>query len=308
MTVPTSFRITGLMAAPFAPFAADGTLAPERVSAYAARLKADGVHGVFVNGTTGEGQSLSDDERRCLADAWIREQTAEFPVVIHVGHTALPLACALAAHAQRSGAAAIAAIAPYFFKPGMDALIEWLAALSAAAPALPLYHYHMPSMSGSTVRMAEFLPAAAKRVPTLTGVKFTHEDLFDFRCATEVCERKFDVVFGRDEILIAGLALGAQGAVGSTYNYAAPLYRRLWQAFAAGDMETARMWQDRAQEMIGILQAHGGGVTVGKALMALRGLDMGPSRLPLQTAVLAPEVAKQLLTLCTVSEQSATAR
>lgn len=301
-----TFRITGLMAAPFAPFAAAGTLAPERVPAYAARLKADGVRGVFVNGTTGEGQSLSEDERRCLAEAWIREQTADFPVVIHVGHTVLPMACALAEHAQRSGAAAIAAIAPYFFKPGLDALIEWLSALSAAAPALPLYHYHMPSMSGSTVRMAELLPAASKRAPTLAGVKFTHEDLFDFRRAAAVNDGQFDLVFGRDEILIAGLALGAQGAVGSTYNYAAPVYRRVWQAFAAGDLETARVWQDRAQEMITILAMHGGGVTGGKALMALRGLDLGPSRLPLQTAVLAPEVAQQLLTLITVTEHTAT--
>lgn len=287
------FRITGLMAAPFTPFAADGAIAPERVPDYAARLKADGVRGVFVNGTTGEGQSLSEDERQRLAEAWVAHQTPDFPVVIHVGHTCLASAQALAAQAQAIGAAAIGAIAPYFFKPGIPGLVDWLAGLARAAPALPLYHYHMPAMSGSTVRVADLLPAAAGRVPTLAGVKFTCEDLMDFRRAAACCDGRFDLVFGRDEIMLAGLALGAQGAVGSTYNYAASLYRRLWKAFADGDLVAARRWQDRAQELVALLVAQGGGITVGRALMALRGLDLGPCRLPLHPAVLPAEVAAQ---------------
>ncbi len=293
----STFRITGLMAAPFVPLTDAGAVAPERVAAYATRLKADGVRGVFVNGTTGEGQSLTDDERRIIAEAWIAQQTADFPVVVHVGHTCLVSAQAHAAHAQAHGATAIAAIAPYFFKPGLAALVDWLAALAAAAPGLPLYHYHMPSMSGSTVRMAELLPAAVERVPTLAGVKFTHEDLHDYRRAQCVLGGRFDCVHGRDETLLAGLALGAQGAVGSTYNYAAPLYRHLWTAFDAGDLAEARRWQDRAQEVVDILIAHGGGVTAGKAVMAVAGLDLGPCRAPLVRPALPQAVRDALVTL-----------
>jgi N-acetylneuraminate lyase len=289
-----SFRITGLMAAPFAPLAADGVIAPSLVHAYAARLRRDGVRGVFVNGTTGEGQSLTDDERRILAETWIAEQGPDFPVVIHVGHTCLASAQAHAAHAQRHGAAAIASIAPYFFKPGIAGLIEWLAGLSAAAPELPLYHYHMPALSGSTVRMAELFPAAAGTVPTLAGVKYTHEDLHDFRRTACLDGGRFDCVFGRDEILLAGLAMGATGAVGSTYNYAAPLYQRVIAAFQSGDLTEARRWQDRAQELVDLLVANGGGVAGGKAFLAATGLDLGPCRVPLSRPSLGAAVAAHL--------------
>ncbi len=292
-----SFRISGLMAAPFVPLHANGAIAPERIPEYAQRLRHDGVRGVFVNGTTGEGQSLTDDERQDLASAWIAEQSTDFPVVVHVGHTCLRSSQAHAAHAQAMGAAAIAAIAPYFFKPGQEALIDWLAGIAEAAPTTPLYHYHMPSMSGSQVRMSAFLPAAAMRVPTLAGVKFTHEDLHDYRRALCIDNGRFDCVHGRDETLLAGLALGAQGAVGSTYNYAAPIYRQVWEAFTAGDMAQARHWQDRAQEMVEVLIAHGGGVSGGKAFLAATGLDLGPCRAPLTRPALSQAVQEQIRTL-----------
>ena len=274
------FRITGLMAAPFAPFSTDGSIAPALVPAYAARLRSDGVRGVFVNGTTGEGQSLTDDERRIIVEAWVPFQEPDFPVVVHVGHTSLRTAQAHAAHALRAGAAAIAAVAPYFIKPDVAAQVEWLAGIAEAAPGLPLFHYHIPSVSGVAMRMADLLEAAAERVPTLAGVKFTHDDLHDFRRAQRLAGRRFDLVFGRDEVLLAALACGARGAVGSTYNYAAPLYLRLMRAFAAGDLEEARGCQDRAQELVEVLIANGGGITAGKAVLAARGLDLGPCRLP----------------------------
>lgn len=293
-----SFRITGLMAAPFAPMEAGGSIAPDRVPAYAARLKADGVRGVFVNGTTGEGQSLDDGERRLLAEAWIREQADGFPVVVHVGHTCLAVAQALAEHAQRQGAAAIAAIAPYFFRPGLDGLLAWLAAIAEAAPCLPLYHYHMPAMSGSAVRMADLF-AAAGRIPTLAGVKYTHEDLHDFRRTACLADGRYDCVFGRDEILLAGLAMGARGAVGSTYNYAAPLYLRVIGSFARGDLVAARHWQDQAQELVDLLVASGGGVAGGKAFMAACGIDLGPCRAPLARPVLSESIVARVRALIT---------
>lgn len=280
-----SFRITGLMAAPFVPLAADGSLAAGLVPAYAERLRHDGVRGVFVNGTTGEGQSLGDGERRTLVEAWIAEQSEAFPVVVHVGHTCLATAREHAAHAQRLGAAAIAAVAPYFFKPGVAELVAWLAGIAGAAPGMPLYHYHIPSLSGSQVRMADLFTAAGQ-VPDLAGVKYTHEDLHDFRRTACLDGGRFDCVFGRDEILLAGLAMGARGAVGSTYNFAAPLYRRIITAFESGDLATARRWQDRAQELVDLLIASGGGVAGGKAFMAAAGLDLGPCRAPLRRPVL----------------------
>jgi len=131
-----------------------------------------------------------------------------------------------------------------------------------------------------TVPVAAFLEHAADRIPTLAGAKFTFEDLMDLQRAMRVRGGRYQLLFGRDEILLAGLALGCTGAVGSTYNYDAPLYLRVVDAFAKRDFETARREQFRATERIGAM-VRAGGLPAAKALMARLGINCGPVRLPL---------------------------
>jgi N-acetylneuraminate lyase len=275
--------LIGLVAAPFTPLRADGSLALEIVPALAAQLARNGVKGAFICGTTGEGYSLTTAERRSVAEAWRAAIPPGVALIVHIGHLSLGEARALARHAQEIGADAVAAMAPSFFKPaGARELAEWCRAAAAAAPRLPFYYYHMPAMTGVTLSAAAFLAEAGNRIPTLAGVKFTHEDLDDYRAARALDSGRFDVLFGRDEILLSGLVHGARGAVGSTYNYAAPLYQRILHAYAAGDLATAQKAQAEAQAFIDIMKRHGG-LAAGKAIMKLIGLDCGPVRLPLRT-------------------------
>jgi N-acetylneuraminate lyase len=146
----------------------------------------------------------------------------------------------------------------------------------------------MPAMTGVAISAAEFLAEAGNRIPTLAGVKFTHEDLGDYQAARAADGGRFDVLFGRDEILLSGLNLGARGAVGSTYNYAAPLYQRILRAHAAGDLSAAQKAQAQAQAFIDIMSRHGG-LPAGKTIMKLIGVDCGPVRLPLRTLTPANE-------------------
>lgn len=274
--------LTGLVAAPFTPYKPDGALDVKTVPKLAALLVHNGVGGAFVCGTTGEGQSLSMEERKQLVTAWRAATPPKLKLVVHVGHLSLGASCALAKHAEESGADAIATIAPSFFKPaGTPELVAWCQQIAAAAPSLPFYYYHMPAMTGVTISATDFLRQAQDKIPTLAGVKFTHEDLLDYGCAGEVAPGRYAMLFGRDEILLAGLSLGATGAVGSTYNYAAPLYLDLIAAFNRGDMLGARKTQAQAREFITVLNQHGG-LAAGKLIMKLIGVDCGPVRLPLR--------------------------
>jgi len=173
---------------------------------------------------------------------------------------------------------------PTFFRPAdLDALVAWCAAVAEAADGLPFYYYHIPGMTGVQVATARLLPAAAERVPSLAGVKYTWEDLFDFSLTLDACGDRLDVLYGRDETLLAGLVLGARGAVGSTYNFAAPLYRRLIEAVAAGDLDRARDLQRTARQMIAALrEVSGSFLPAAKRVMALVGLECGPVRPPLR--------------------------
>jgi len=279
-------HITGLVAAPFTAFHVDGSLNLDKVETQAESLILSGVGGAFVCGTTGESLSLTVPERMAVAERWRAVAPEGFSVIIHVGHPCAEDAKALAAHAQKIGARAIGAMAPCFFRPAStDDLVAWCAEVAAAAPELPFYYYHIPSMTGVNVPVAEFLERAADRIPTLAGAKFTYENLMDYHRSVRFREGRYNILFGRDEILLSALVLGAKGAVGTTYNFAAPLYLRVIEAFERGDLATAQADQHRAAEMIATLVRHGG-LAAFKAVMKMIRVDCGPVRPPLRELTL----------------------
>ena len=275
--------LTGLIAAPYTAFHADGSLNLSAVEGQAASLVASGVAGAFVCGTTGEGVSMTVEERMKVAERWQEVSQGKLQVIVHVGHTSLGDARALAAHAQKIGAQGLSTLAPYFFKPGnADDLAAFCAEVAAAAPALPFYYYQIPSMTGVSIPAADFLRAAAPRIPNLAGVKFTFENLMDFAECVRLEGCRYNIVFGRDEILVAGLSLGARGAIGSTYNFMAPIYHEVIAAFEKGNLALAQEKQAVANAIIQIFIRYGG-LTAGKAMMKMIGVDCGPVRLPLRS-------------------------
>lgn len=275
--------LTGLIAAPFTAFHADGSLNLPLIEKQTASLIANGVAGAFVCGTTGEGASLTTAERMQAAERWQSAAGEALRIIVHVGHASLAECRALAAHAQKIGAAGVGCLAPFFFKPSsVEDLVLYCAEVAAAAPELPFYFYHIPSMTGVNFPAAEFLRAAANRIPNLAGIKFTFENLMDYADCVRFEGGRYDILFGRDEILLAGLSLGARGAIGSTYNFAAPVYHRIIAAFEKGDIATAQTEQARANAMISAFLRFGG-LPAGKAIMKMIGIDCGPVRLPLRT-------------------------
>lgn len=274
--------LTGLIAAPHTPMHADGRLNEAAIERQAEWLVTHGVSGAFICGTTGEGLSLTVSERIRVADQWCRVARGKLAIVVHTGHACLHDARELASHAEKCGADAVAAMIPALFKPRSVAeLVDCCAQIASASPGLPFYYYHIPSMTGLNFSMADFLHEASARIANLAGVKFTHEDLMDLHQCLRVEQGRFNLLFGRDEILLSALVLGARGAVGSTYNFAAPIYLRMMAAFAAGDLATAEQEQARAAAMIRTLNRYGG-LAAGKAVMKMFGLDCGPVRLPLR--------------------------
>lgn len=274
-------KLEGLIAAPFTPMTADGALNMSAVKPYADLLVASGVKGVFICGTTGESASLTTDERKAVAEAWVAAAAGRLKVIVHVGSNCAADAIALARHAEQSGADAIGAMAPYFFKPQTAAeLVAWFTPI-ANSNSLPFYYYNMPSMSGVSVPVAEFLALGGKAMPTLAGVKFTHNNLMEMSQCLMLDGGRYEVLHGYDEILLCGLSLGATAAVGSTYNYAAKVYNRLIEAFRAGDIAAAAALQQYSVKIVEVIIKHGGGVRGGKAIMRLMGVDCGSCRLPL---------------------------
>lgn len=276
-----SIKLHGLVAATHTPFDADGQLNLRVVEKQAEHLLRHGVRMAFIAGSTGESHSLTVEERMLLAQRWAEVvRGSDLRFVVHVGSNCLADARRLAAQAQDLGAAAIAALAPSYFKPRtLDALVACCAEIAAAAPAIPFYFYDIPVLTGVQFSMPEFLSHAPKRIPTLAGIKFTNADLMAYQKCLHAQDGHFDIPWGLDEYLLAALALGASGGVGSSYNFAAPLYHRIIAAFQRGDLATARAEQFRSVQLIETLARYGY-LGAAKALMGFLGVDVGPARLP----------------------------
>jgi len=274
-------RLTGLIAATFTPMHPDGSVDLAPVPAMVEGLLRNWITALYVCGSTGEGPSLTTEERERVAEAFVAAAAGRLPVMVQVGHNSVEDARRLAAHAASIGADAISAVSPSYFIPeGVAALVETLGRVTDAAPDLPFYYYHIPRLSGVSLSPLAFLEAAPARMPSLAGVKFSCRDVEVMQACLAFDGGRFNILFGVDEMLLSGLAAGCHGAVGSTYNFLAPLYHEVMRRLAAGDLSGAQAHQLLAARMIAVILRRHANAGI-KAAMTLAGVPCGPARLPL---------------------------
>jgi len=275
-------HLKGLIAAPFTPFNQDGSINVNNIPDYAKLLKKDGVSGAFVCGSSGEGLLMTTAERKTVLEAWVPFASEDFKLIAHIGSTSYETSRELAKHAEKLGVYAIGCMGPCYFQPKSAVeLTKFCAKVASAAPSTPFYYYHIPNGSGVHVNMAEFLEEAEKVIPNLAGIKYTYSNLMEMFECLEYNNGKYDILHGHDELLICGLSLGAKAAIGTTFNFMAPVYTQLIEAFNNKEIEKARAIQKHANEIIKIMLNTGSAVSGGKAMMKLSGLDCGPCREPI---------------------------
>ena len=275
-------KITGLVNAPFTPMYPNGDVNYSVIPAYAAMLAKNGLKGVFINGSSGEGYMLTTEERIKLAEAWIAAVPEGFKVIVHVGSCCLRESVRLAEHAAAAGAWGIGAMAPPFPKIGrVEELVKYCETIAAAAPELPFYYYHIPAFNGAFLPMIDMLKAVDGRIPNFAGIKYTFESLYEYNQCRLYKDGKYDMLHGQDETYLASLAQGgAQGGICGTTNYNGREQVAIGEAWAAGDLETAREKQNFSQAVINVICNFRGNIVGGKRIMKLIGLDLGPNRTP----------------------------
>jgi N-acetylneuraminate lyase len=277
-------HLQGLIAAPFTPMHSNGSINTAIIPAYYEMLKANGVTGAFICGSTGEGVSMTTKEKMQVAEAWAActNQDEAFKVMLFLGGTSIADCKELALHAQQIGLYAISFTAPFYFKPAnVEMLAKACMEVASATPGMPFYYYHIPVLTGVDFAMYDLLKAIDGRIPNFAGVKYTHEDFMDFLSCMHYQDGKYDMLWGRDENMLSALPLGTKGAVGSTFNYAPSLYYEMIDAFNNNDLKKAQALQQQSIDMIRLLGKYGG-IATGKAYMKLIGLDCGEFRLPVK--------------------------
>lgn len=277
-------KIIGLIDAPFTPFKENGDVNLEPIPAYAQMLKKNGLQGVFINGSSGEGYMLTPDERMQLAEAWVKAAPEGFKVIVHVGSCCVRESHRLAEHAAAIGAWGIGAMAPPFPKIGrVEELVKYVEEIASGAPGLPFYYYHIPAFNGAYLPMVKFLEAVDGRVPNFAGIKYTFESMYEYNQCRLYGGGKFDMLHGQDETILPCLAMGgARGGIGGTTNYNGRELVGIIEAWKAGDLALAQERQNFSQDVINVICHYRGNIVAGKRIMKLIGLDLGKNRTPFQ--------------------------
>lgn len=277
-------KFEGLIAAPFTPMHKDGSLNLDIIGEYYDFLAKNGVKGAFINGSTGEGVSLSQKEKQLHTQKWAKcnKDRKSVDIINLVGGTSYADCIENAIFSYEAGVNAIAIVAPFYFKPvDVCKLAEFCTIVGESVPEMPVYFYHIPVLTGFNFPMIDFLKEMSNMLPNFAGIKYTHEDFMDYLSCINYKDGAYDMLWGRDESMLSALVLGARGAVGSTFNYAAPLYHMLIEAFDENNLEEARRLQQKAIDMIMLLPKFGG-IATGKAFMKYIGINCGEFRLPVK--------------------------
>lgn len=275
-------KLSGLIAAPFTPLTEEGEVNYSIIPQQVEQLIKDGVKGAYVCGSSGEGISLSLDERVKILEMWKSCSNGKLILIAHVGALSPKDIEVMARRAVELEYDAFSVIPTTFFRPATEEdLVKYCAMAAAMAPELPFYYYHTMN-SLVNLSMRRFLELADGRIPNLAGIKFNHHNMYEYQNCLHACGGKYDIVFGVDEFFAGALALGAKAFIGSTYNYSAELYQKVWQAFDAGDWQTVNEYMHKVCRGVDLLFENGGGIAAGKAMMQVKGMEFGPCRLPLR--------------------------
>ncbi|MDE6550117.1 MAG: N-acetylneuraminate lyase [Clostridia bacterium] len=269
-------KFKGVFPALLTPFKADSSINDDSVAKLVEYNIGKGVNGFYVGGSTGEGLLLTIEERKQLFKAAAEANAGRTTMIAHVGAICTDHAVELAKYAKEVGYDAISAVAPFYYAFSYEAIKNYYLDIVDSVD-VPMIIYNFPNASGFsfTKAIAEELFAASDR---FIGIKHTTSDLFMLQQFKGMSANPV-VYNGWDEMFIAGLSMGADGGIGSTYNLMADKFIDIYNYFLKGDLRAAQAKQLEANAIISELIKYGT-FAAEKAVLDALGIPMGDCRRP----------------------------
>lgn len=268
-------KFKGLFSALLTPFNEDGSINFDSLEKLVEFNLQNGIDGFYVGGSTGEGLLLSPEERMQVFECVKKANKGRATLIAHVGTICTLDAIKMAKKAEELEYDAISAVAPYYYGFTLDAVLGYYNDI-VNSTSLPMIIYNFPNSGGFSLTkdIANKLFENEKFI----GIKHTSGDMFTLNQFKKL-DREIVVYNGFDETLLAGLSMGADGAIGSTYNFMGKKFKKIMNCFNSGEIETAKALQNEANEIIcemikyGVFQSE-------KAILTEMGIDMGQCRPP----------------------------
>lgn len=269
--------LSGILPALMTAFGDDG-IDKDKIKQHIKRLAAAGVNGFYVGGSSGEMVLCSVSERKHLLEAAVEavdELGEQLAVIVHTGAMSTSDALDLTRHAAKTGATAVSSVTPLYYKYSFTEIKHYYEQL-ANASNLPVIIYNIPAITGTTLSHAQLSELLS--IDNVGGMKFTSSDFFTLNLLTQEFP---DKVFynGSDEMLLSGLAAGADGGIGTTYNFIPRHIVGIYKNFCDGNIARAHELQSRANKIIDTV-VRLGTLPASKYMIKLSGLDYGECREP----------------------------
>ncbi|XP_072378537.1 N-acetylneuraminate lyase-like [Diabrotica undecimpunctata] len=279
-----SFTYRGLCAPVFTIFNKDLSVNVATIPEYANFLAKNGIDGVLVHGTSGEGVSMTVSERKAVVEVWAKvvRETKQH-LMVQVGGCPLPDAIEMARHAESVGVGSLLCHSELFFKPtNSTELVNYLQHVGAAAPKTPLLYYHIPGWTGININMEKFIKEALKKIPTFRGIKYTSTDLEGGIAALRASEGKSAVFLGADTLLASAFGMGFDSAIATSLNMMPQHAVKIVKAVKENNITEAKRLQNVLTDAVNIVIKDGAWVpTMKVAMNLLTPINVGQSRPPL---------------------------
>ena len=236
-----------------------------------------GADGFYIGGATGEGIALKTEERMILAEASVKSINRRKPAIIQVAAADYNDAVLLAKHAELCGADAISATPPLFFQYDEDDIYNYYKKL-AEAVSIPLMMYYNPA-TGFNFN-AEYA-ARLFEIDNITAIKWTSPNYFEMIRLKDLTNGEMNIINGPDQMLLMGLSAGADGGIGTTYNFMFDTIKNIYDAFIRNDMKTALEYQKRADRLIDAIHKYKT-IPATKVLLEKMGFAVGNATFPMK--------------------------
>ncbi|MBM3953468.1 MAG: dihydrodipicolinate synthase family protein [Planctomycetes bacterium] len=227
----------GVYAAATTEFHPDERLDPAATKLHFERLIDDGIHGLVVMGTVGEGTSLDPDEKREVLRLGIEASRGRVPVVTGVAEYTTRAACRWAAEAERLGADGLMVLPGMVYKPRPAENLAHFRAV-ARASGLPVMLYNNPVSYGVDLRPEQIAELADE--PTIRAVKESSDDPRRITDIANLVGDRYVLLCGVDDLVLESIVLGARGWVSGLVNAFPAENRLLWDLTLAGRFDEAR--------------------------------------------------------------------
>ena len=269
-------KFTGIMPAIVTPLNYDETINTGALAKLMSYLISKGADGFYVGGATGEGIALKTENRFVLAESAVKASAGK-PCIIQIAASDFSDAIELAKQAERVGASAISATPPMFFSYDADDVYNYYKAL-ANAVHIPLMIYYNPAAG---FNMNASFAARAFEVDNITAIKWTSSNYYEMMRLKDLTNGEMNIINGPDEMLLMGLAAGADGGIGTTYNILMDSIRSIYDNFVSGDIDAARAAQYRTNRIIGVLM-NTKLIPATKVMLESMGFDVGNATFPMK--------------------------